>query len=312
MRTRSAHGLPGALLLSLAACAAHGTPPGPAPLPAAYADAARSVAAASLRQRVPWTLAWSDEFDASAPGAVPDPAKWSYDVGAGGWGNGERQTYCAPGAPPPCDPTRPNAYQDGRGALVIEARRGAAGAWTSARLKTQGLARFQYGRVEARMRLPAGAGLWPAFWLLGADIADAGWPASGEIDVMENVPALGRGRVRATIHGPGYSGTSGVGAPFAFPDGETVDGQFHVYGLIWSPGLLEFYVDDWARPFAALTPASLPPGARWAFDKPYFLLLNLAVGGGWPGAPDARTPSPAAMLVDYVRVYRRRAAGDPR
>jgi beta-glucanase (GH16 family) len=268
------------------------------------------LAPAAARAAEPgWSLVWSDEFDAKA-GSLPDPAKWRYDVGAGGWGNQELEHYCAPGGAAPCDAKTPNAVQDGRGRLVIAAVRDSSGTWTSARLNTKGLAQFKYGRVEARLRLPAAAGLWPAFWLLGVDISTAGWPACGEIDVMENVPAgvpggLGPDTIKATVHGPGYSGVDGVGRTRTFPAGGRVDDEFHVYGTIRSPGKVEFYVDDASKPFLALTPADLPKGRRWVFDKPFFLLMNLAVGGSWPKDPDAATPNPANMLVDYVRVYRR-------
>jgi beta-glucanase (GH16 family) len=256
-----------------------------------------------------WSLAWSDEFDGPA-GALPDPAKWRYDVGRGGdgWGNQELEYYCAPGAGAPCDPERPSAVQDGRGRLVISAVRDSSGTWTSARLNTKGLAEFEYGRVEARMRLPAGAGLWPAFWLLG--VSTEGWPSCGEIDVMENVPAnvpggLGPETVKATIHGPGYSGVEGLGRTRKFPAGGRVDDEFHVYGTIRSPGRVQFYVDDWTKPFLTLTPRDVPKGRRWVYDRPFFVIVNLAVGGSWPRDPDASTPNPAKMLVDYVRVYRR-------
>ena len=269
--------------------------------------------AASATPAEPWRLVWQDEFGGSA-GTPPDPAKWKAETGNGdsGWGNGELEYYCPPGSSAaPCDARSPNAYRDGRGRLVLRAVRTSSGAWTSARLKTDGLFSFQYGRVEARLRLPVGAGLWPAFWMLGVDISSAGWPACGELDIMENVPAgvprgLGPGKILSTIHGPGYSGDAGISRKYSFPLSGRVDEGFHVYGMLWSPGRVAFYVDDWRKPFAALTPAELPQGAAWVFDKPQFLLLNLAVGGQWPGAPDAATPDPARMLVDYVRVYRAR------
>ena len=278
-----------ALLLAGAAAAV------PPPVPAA----ARPIA---------WALAWSDDFDGPA-GAAPDPAKWRYDVGGDGWGNQEREFYCRPGsAAAPCDAKRPNAHLDGRGRLVIEAFK-SSGTWTSARLKTIGLEELRYGRVEARMRLPAGAGLWPAFWLLGADVSSAGWPACGEIDVMENVPAvgdnpLGPTRIKSTIHGPGYSGEHGVGSVLALPGGGRVDDAFHVYGVLWSPRRLAFYVDDPDKPFFTATPASLPQGTRWVYEHPFFIIMNLAVGGSWPRDPDETTPNPARMLVDWVRVYK--------
>ena len=255
-----------------------------------------------------WTLAWSDEFNAAA-GTLPDRAKWTADTGATGFGNQELEHYCAPGAvTAPCDPARPNAAQDGNGSLVISAQRTASGTWTSARLKTAGLAQFQFGRIEARIRMPTGKGLWPAFWALGANIDSIGWPRCGEIDIMENVQAdvpggLGPDVTKATLHGPGYSGGDGRGEAFRFPRGRRVDDGYHVYGAIWSPGRVQFFVDDVAAPFATFTTASIPAGKEWVFDRPFFLIMNLAVGGNWPKDPDATTPNPARMLVDYVRVY---------
>jgi len=274
----------------------------------AAAVLAAAPAAAAPAVSAGWALAWSDDFDGPA-GTPPDPAKWTYDFGNDdGYGNHELEYYCRPGAGAPCDPKRPSARLDGRGHLLMEAR-ASSGTWTSARIKTVGLAQFQYGRVEARLRLPTGAGLWPAFWLLGADISSVGWPACGEIDVMENVPAIGDNplgptRIKSTIHGPGYSGGGGVGQVVALPHGGRVDDGYHVYGVIWSPGRASFYVDDPSAPFFTATPASLPKGAPWVYDKPFFVILNLAVGGDWPRNPDAATPNPARMLVDWVRVYK--------
>lgn len=258
-----------------------------------------------------WKLRWSDEFDARSAGTPPDPSKWTYDVGDDGFGNHELEMYCAPGdVKPPCDAARPNAYQDGKGHLVIEAIRTASGKWTSARLKSDGLAQFEHGRIEARIRLPVGAGLWPAFWMLGVAARDVGWPACGEIDFMENVldnrdNPLGPGSVSSTVHGPGYSGINGLSRKYMFPNGGRVDTSFHVYGAIWSKEKIEFYVDDWHKPFFTVSPKDVPAGGSWPFDAPFFFIMNLAVGGDWPGPPDAATPNPARMIVDYVRVYER-------
>lgn len=256
-----------------------------------------------------WNLAWSDEFNGRT-GERPDPARWTYDVGDNGWGNEELEDYCAAGsALPPCDPARPNAYQDGRGRLVIEAVKSSSGTWTSARLKTLGLAHFQYGRIEAKIKLPTGPGLWPAFWLLGVDISSVGWPASGEIDIMENVPGdvpggLGVDTIKATLHGPGYWGVHGCGLTTKLPGGGRVDDGFHVYGASWSPNQVDFYVDHADKPFFHASRAGIPKDGTWVFDKPFYLIMNLAVGGSWPKSPNEKTPNPARMLVDYVRVYR--------
>ncbi len=257
-----------------------------------------------------WNLMWSDEFNAAA-NTLPDSSKWGYDTGNTGFGNPEIENYCAGGSnAAPCVASQPNAYQDGNGNLVIQARRDSSGTWTSARLKTQGKYSFQYGRVEARMKLPVGDGFWPAFWMLGANIGSVGWPQSGEDDIMEWVQSYGPNTTSATSHGPGYSGGGGIGARYTFPNGGRVDdGAYHIYGLIWSPNLLQYYRDSTSNVFLTITPSSLPSGDQWVFNNPFFILLNLAIGsGGFPGATDGSTPSTATMLVDYVRVYQQGAS----
>ncbi len=267
-----------------------------------FAVASLLVLCASARAQGGWTLVWSDEFDGPSVAAV-DAKKWTHEVGGGGWGNQELEFYTADAK---------NAYLDGRGSLVIKAVEESLPEsfkcwygrcrYTSARLVTKGKFSQAYGRFEARARLPAGQGLWPAFWLLGEDIGTAGWPACGEIDVMENV---GRepSTVHGTIHGPGYSGAQGVGAPFELPKGRRFTDDFHVFALEWEPKELRWYVDG--ALYQTLTPASLPAGAKWVYDHPFFILLNVAVGGAWPGDPDRTTAFPQTMTVDYVRVYRR-------
>ena len=235
-----------------------------------------------------WTQVWADEFNGPANSA-PDPSKWTFDLGASGWGNHEVEDY-----------TRDNACLDGHGHLVIRAIRSAANKYTSGRIKTQGRYEVQYGRIEARIKIPRGQGMWPAFWMLGGDMAAVGWPNSGEIDVMENIgkePSI----VHGTVHGPGYSGAKGIAAAHTLETGA----QFHDYGVEWSADSVEFFVDR--KPYAKVTHASLPAGAVWAFDKPFFLLLNLAIGGDWPGNPDSTTRFPQSMLVDWVRVWKRQS-----
>ena len=263
---------------------------------------------------------WSDEFNSTEAGAAPDASKWTFDVGGSGWGNHELEVYCAPGSatPAPCDANHPNAFQDGQGHLIIRALKvgeepALLGAWTSARLKTIGMKDFQYGRMESCMKLPVGAGLWPAFWMLGT----AGkWPAGGEIDIMENIPesggsgaGLGPTKIQSTIHGPSTSekGRYSLGEIFTFPTGQRIDDSTsacHAYGAIWSPFMLQMYVDNWQKPFYIRTAADVPAGGRWVFNAPFYFLLNLAVGGDWPGPPNGTTPSPADMVIDYVRVYK--------
>jgi len=231
----------------------------------------------------------ADEFDGPA-GTAPNPGIWRFDTGAGGWGNAELQTYTD---------SRRNAALDGNGNLVITAIREADGSYTSARLKTESTFTAQYGRVEARIRIPRGQGIWPAFWMLGADIGQVGWPACGEIDVMENVgyePTV----VHATVHGPGYSGGSGgISAAYTNPTGAPFADDFHVFGVDWRPGSITWLVDGVAQRTVTRADVGTNP---WVFDKPFFVVLNVAVGGMWPGSPDATTRFPQQMLVDWVRV----------
>jgi len=248
-----------------------------------------------------WTLVWSDEFNGVA-GTVPNAANWTYDLGnkeADGWGNHEFQYYTA---------NARNAQMDGAGLLVITAEKaanpgpcwnGAPCGYTSARIHTGNKVSFTYGKVEARMKLPSGQGIWPAFWALGADLATAGWPKSGEIDIMEFVGKTPN-TTYGTLHGPGYSGAQGIGKPREF--GGPVANDFHTYTVIKRPNEIVWQVDG--VEFHRLTPASLPAGGTWVFEKPYFVILNLAVGGDWPGAPDATTTFPAQMKVDWVRIYK--------
>lgn len=255
---------------------------------------------------------WSDDFNGAAQ-QLPDPSKWTFDVGnqAGGE-KPEAEIYCAPqGGPRACDPRRPNAFEDGAGHLVIRAQRNADGSWTSARITTRGLKDFQYGRIEARMKLPVGTGLWSAFWLLGANFPTAGWPAAGSVSIVENVSSnarsngLGPSVIRSTLHGPRYSGANGLWHDFRLPNGARVDdGSFHTYGIIWSPGMIQFYVDDPSNVFFVQDSSDLPEDGQWVFDHPFYMVMNLALGGDWANDPDATTPNPSDLLVDYVRVYK--------
>ena len=272
-------------------------------LTVAFALAMLFVAHASAQTT--WTLIWNDEFN-GARGASPDPSKWTYDTGGGGFGNGELEIYCAPGSnASPCSAANPNIFQDGNGNLVIQARN-SGGTWTSGRMKTQGLAQFQFGRIEARIKLPVGDGFWPAFWMLGTDITSVGWPQSGEQDIMEWIQAYGPNVTSSTIHGPGYSGGSGVGRTTTFPNGGRVDDAgYHIYGVIWSQNQIQFYRDNFNQPFFTVTPSTPGVNGQWVFNQPFFILMNLAIGGGgFPGFTDSTTPNTANMLVDYVRVYR--------
>jgi beta-glucanase (GH16 family) len=243
-----------------------------------------------------YQLVWSDEFN-GADGSAPDQSKWAIQAGGGGWGNKELEYYTA----------RPQNVQVQGGNLVITARRetytgpdGVTRNYTSARLQTKGLFSRQYGRFEASIRTPKGQGIWPAFWMLGSDIDTNPWPACGEIDVMENIgkePAINHG----SLHGPGYA-PGNVTASYTLPSGALGDG-FHLYAVEWDTQEIRFYVDS--NLYQTFTPPDLPRGSPWEFNKPFFILLNVAVGGDWPGSPDQTTPFPQQMLVDYVRVYQK-------
>jgi len=300
-----------ALLAMVAGCAAQTPSPTPTPPPTQTSmqsptptNTSGPAAATSIPAPAGWKLAWSDEFDGPA-GAQPDPQKWGYDTGGSGWGNQELEYYTA---------NADNAALDGQGNLLITARRAALDsgldcwngpcAYTSARLLTKGKFEFTYGRVEARMRVPFGQGMWPAFWMLGSDIDSSLWPACGEIDIMENIgrePNI----VHGTAHGLGYSGAQGIGGPYVLPSktqGNFGDG-FHVFAIEWKPGAIRWYVDG--QQYFAASSADVQGRGEWAFNHPFFLLLNLAVGGVWPGAPDATTTFPQSLAVDYVRVYQK-------
>jgi beta-glucanase (GH16 family) len=243
-----------------------------------------------------WSLAWADEFDGAA-GSPADPATWRPEVGGHGWGNDELQYYTD---------SSHNAALDGAGNLAIVVRRvdprpghtrfGGRG-YTSARLLSKDRVACSYGLVQARIRLPGGRGIWPAFWMLGQDIDDVGWPRCGEIDVMENFgrdPTL----VHGTVHEPGYAGAAGITA--SHDAGTNLADDFHVYSVHWEPDRIRWYLDD--ALFGTVTPGDLGDNP-WVFDHDFFLLLHVAVGGSFSEPPDGSTTFPQAMLVDYVRIY---------
>ncbi|HEX6806081.1 MAG TPA: family 16 glycosylhydrolase [Terriglobales bacterium] len=255
------------------------------------------------------TLVWSDEFsNSSGTIAQPDPATWTYDTGNSGFGNKELETYCAWGSnASPCSNAKHSQYVGTDGYLHIVAQRPSSGVYTSARMKTQGLFSFQYGRFEVRAMVPEAQGFWPAAWLLGNNIVTVHWPACGEMDVMERVNAASKPDWNAgSIHGTGFTGGEGLGRNYNFPAGQNA-AQWHTYGMIWSPGSIAYYVDNPAAPYVSFTPAKLTGLAKavWPFDdgQSSFIILNLAIGGTWPGPPDASAPFPSEMLVDYVRIY---------
>ncbi len=248
-----------------------------------------------------WTLVWSDEFS-SPDGSAPDPSKWTYDTGGKGWGNTELECYT----------TRLQNAQINGGNLVITAQQenapfvcsdGSTNSYTSARLKTQGLFSQAYGRFEARIKVSAGQGMWPAFWMLGKDITTAGWPTCGEIDIMENI-GKEPDTVHGSLHGPSTTTrTSDATSIFTLPAGQAFADDFHLFAVEWERGVGRFYVDS--NLYATFTESQWPAGGTWVFDHPFFIILNVAVGGNWPGSPDSTTVFPRHLLVDYVRVYTR-------
>jgi beta-glucanase (GH16 family) len=239
----------------------------------------------------PWRLVWQDEFDGAA-GTLPDRARWSAEQGGGGWGNDELQYYT--------DRSN-NLSLDGAGHLAIVARRESFGGrdYTSARLITRDQFQHAYGRFEARMKLPTGQGIWPAFWLLGGNYQSAAWPGCGEIDIMEQ-----RGQapevVYGSLHGPGYSGGASLTGTHVVTGGHPTS-ELHVYAIEWRPGRVEWFVDN-VR-YYAMSSSQIPSGGRWVYDHAFFLILNVAVGGHFVGSPNGSTPFPQTLLVDYVRVY---------
>ena len=261
---------------------------------ASHSNAAMSAFAEEVNNA---TLVWSDEFNGPT-GSKPDATKWDVVVNDSGYGNRELEYYT----------DRPANVQQKDGHLVITARKedftgpdGQSRMYTSARIESRGRFNVQYGRIEARIQLPKGGqGLWPAFWLLGNDYNSTGWPKCGEIDIMENV-GFEPSTVHGSLHGPGYSGANPLSGIYTLPGNARFSEGFHVFAIEWEPREIRFYVDD--HLFETQKADSLPAGKQWAFDHPFYIILNLAVGGYWPGDPDATTVFPSQMLVDYVRVY---------
>jgi beta-glucanase (GH16 family) len=242
-----------------------------------------------------WTLSWSDEFN-GPDGSGPDPTKWGNDVGGNGWGNQELEYYT---------PGSENAQIAG-GVLTITARQLASGEtslpcsygtcqYTSARINTLGKFSQKYGRFEARIEIPSGQGLWPAFWLLGDDVDQVGWPASGEVDIMENAGAS-PSKNHGSLHAPGNQAMTAV-----FSSETSLAAGFHTYAIDWTAEAIWFYVDD--QLYETRNAADAPSPADWPFDQPFFILLDVAVGGTFAGAPNSATTFPQTMKVDWVRVY---------
>ncbi|PHQ29377.1 MAG: glycosyl hydrolase family 16 [Leeuwenhoekiella sp.] len=233
-------------------------------------------------------LVLEDNFDQDG---APDASIWNYDIGTGenGWGNNELQYYTS----------RSENVSVQNGYLLITARKEnfQGSGYTSARLLTKGKFENTYGRYEARIKLPYGQGIWPAFWLLGSDIPGEIWPQIGEIDIMEyrgQEPTV----VLGTVHGPGYSAGQSISKRYEL-QGDRFDTGFHIFGIEWGPEYINFYVDDVL--YNQITPEDVP--GEWVFNHDFYIILNLAVGGSFVGSPNAETVFPQTMLVDYVRVY---------
>jgi beta-glucanase (GH16 family) len=248
---------------------------------------------------------FSDEFSETNPdntstlGQRPDPKNWGAEVGGNGWGNNELQYYTDSAS---------NASLDGKGNLAIVARKESTGgrAYTSARLVTKGRFEQAYGKFEASIKLPTGRGIWPAFWLLGANGDTNAWPACGEIDVMEQrgqEPQVNHG----SLHGPGYSGGAAITQAITYsadtPALDDVKPGFHKFTVEWDPAQIVFSVDE--VPYNIVKKSALPETNPWVYDHPFYIILNIAVGGDYVGSPTSATAFPQTMLVDWVRVYQR-------
>lgn len=237
-------------------------------------------------------IVWADEFTIDG---TPDSSKWNFDIGTGqnGWGNNELQYYT----------DRLQNIEVKNGMLHIKAVKEAylGSSYTSAKITTKGVFEQKYGRYEAKIKLPWGQGLWPAFWLLGDDSnGSVIWPQIGEIDIMEyrgQQPTI----VHGSIHGPGYSAGEAITKSYSLPN-DRFDTDFHIFGIEWGPNYINYYLDDVL--YNQITPSSLPAGAEWVFnDNNFYIILNLAVGGSFVGSPNTQTVFPQEMIVDYVRVY---------
>jgi len=247
-------------------------------------------------------LVFEDEFNGES-GATINPDNWNFEIGNGsnGWGNNELQYYT----------DRPeNVSLDGDGNMVLTARRESFQGFpfTSARITTKGKVEQQYGRFEARIKMPGGRGVWPAFWMLGNAIETTPdddpntipWPFVGEIDITElrgQEPNITIG----SVHGPGYSGGNAISGSYAIED-ERFDGDFHEYAIEWTEDTIEYYIDGIR--FNIIIKEDVPDNAEWVFnERPFFMILNIAVGGNFVGFPVDDTPLPQTMVVDYVRIY---------
>lgn len=240
-----------------------------------------------------WKLTWSDEFNSTSI-ASPDSSKWNFDIGtgSGGWGNSELEYYT--------NRTK-NVATDGKGNLAITAysESYSGSAYTSGRIKTKALFSQAYGRFEARIKTPYGPGIWPAFWLLGANDDTVTWPQCGEIDIMElrgQAPHI----INGTIHGPGYSGGNSITKAYGLQNAR-FDQDYHIFAVEWNEDKIDFFVDDYL--YQSISKNDVSKKGEWVFNHPFYIILNVAVGGNYVGFPTTGTPFPQTMSVDYVRVY---------
>jgi beta-glucanase (GH16 family) len=234
-----------------------------------------------------YTLVWNDEFE----GSSLNENDWNYEIGAGGWGNNELQYY------------RKENTTVKDGFLSIEAKKQSAGSsmYTSSRLTTQRKRNFKYGRVDIRAALPEGQGMWPALWMLGESISTVGWPACGEIDIMEMIGGTSNGRSDKTTHGTiHWEGNNKDHASYGNSKtiSKKLSEEFHVYSIVWDANSINWYFDD-----VLFNTADIKPTALNEFRENFFFIMNVAVGGNWPGSPDQTTVFPQKMWVDYVRMY---------
>ncbi len=242
-----------------------------------------------------WILTFSDDFDGPA-GSPPSSKFWNHNLGGGGWGNNELESYTDGSS---------NSFLDGDGHLIIEARKEKTTGtdkiereYSSARLVSKGKFSQKYGRIEAKIKIPQGQGIWPAFWMLGENIDEVGWPVCGEIDILESIEVVAK-TAFGTLHGPGYSGDSAITRKFESKIALADD--FHIYAIEWSQNEIRWFIDEHC--YSTVTPETVK-GQDWVFDQPFFMILNLAVGGNWPGNPDSTTTFPQRLIIDYVKVYK--------
>jgi beta-glucanase (GH16 family) len=237
-----------------------------------------------------YDLVWNDEFDGDS-GTAPSDSKWTYDIGTGqnGWGNNELQSYTN---------NSKNISKDGLGHLVITAIKDGSGNYTSARIKTEGLFSQQYRRIKAHIKTPTGSGIWPAFWMLGSNIKDVGWPQCGEIDIMEQKGKFSN-ITYGTLHGPGYSGGEAISTAYGLQN-DRFDMDFNIYAVEWDENQIDFYVNNYL--YKRVKPSDIP--GEWVFNQPFFIIMNVAVGGNFVGPPNINTPFPCSMYIDYIRVYK--------